>query len=191
MLDQLSKFRWIFLAMTAVAALRFLLEFVAPDVAGYVGLYYATPIILLVAAVQKQLDGLDWKQLLSCLFIAAFLGWFPMNAVAYTTGQFAGWDFGRHEWDEEFEAKRLEAEKIIAARPAGSEPIKPAQMAEEMLGRKGRSKMPVAPGESALDKIGVGLIVSFIGGVIGALTTLLWGAILIGFPAHMRRRPTG
>ena len=79
----------------AVAAIRFALEFVAPQQAWYFGVYWLMPVALIYYGVQKKLDHLSWPRLALSMLIVGVLVWGLPNVIVYTTAQFQGWTHGR------------------------------------------------------------------------------------------------
>ena len=79
----------------AVGLIRYALEFVAPDAAMWFGLYYAMPVALLVVGVRRSWGDIRWLTLLGTMFVLCPIVWGISNSLAYTTGQFLGWQHGR------------------------------------------------------------------------------------------------
>lgn len=78
-----------------IAAMRLLLEMVAPDQARYIGVYFVMPAAYLYYGLNGRLDGLTWPRLAIAMITVAFYVWFVPNALTYTTAQFMGWENGR------------------------------------------------------------------------------------------------
>ena len=78
-----------------IAAIRFLLEFTAPDQSMYFGVYIIMPLAYLYYGIKGKLDDLTWPRLALGMVIVAFFVWFIPNCIAYTTAQFMAWDHGR------------------------------------------------------------------------------------------------
>ena len=79
-----------------VAAIRFLLEFSAPQLAWYFGVYWLMPIALLYfGTLRRRFDHLSWPKLALAMVLVGMLVWFLPNAISYTTAQFEGWTHGR------------------------------------------------------------------------------------------------
>ena len=78
-----------------VAAIRFALEFVAPQQAWFFGVYWLMPIALIYFGVQHKLEHVAWPRLALSMVLLGVLVWFVPNAIAYTTAQFQGWSHGR------------------------------------------------------------------------------------------------
>lgn len=83
----------------AVALIRFILEFTAPDYAMYIGVYFVMPVAYLYYGVTGRLDDLSWPRLALAMVMVAFFVWFIPNAISYTTAQFMGWQHGRFSAD--------------------------------------------------------------------------------------------
>ncbi|MHC5063949.1 MAG: hypothetical protein ACYTG5_08240 [Planctomycetota bacterium] len=78
-----------------IGAIRLALEFVAPDNAMYIGLYYLMPVGLLWVGLQYKWGTVRWTQVAGSMVLLAFCTWFPCNSGAYITGQFMEWQHGR------------------------------------------------------------------------------------------------
>ncbi len=78
-----------------VGAIRYALEFIAPDQSMYFGLYYLMPVALLWVGVTRRWGAVRWTQVAVTMVALAFLTWFVCNTTAYVTGQFVGWQHGR------------------------------------------------------------------------------------------------
>lgn len=97
----------------AVGLLRYALEFTASDHAMWFGVYYVMPIALLVVGVRGSWGDITWPQLLGSMAVMCLLVWGIPNTLAYTTGQFLGWQHGRfYAGDAEGEGGR--AAPIVA-----------------------------------------------------------------------------
>jgi hypothetical protein len=91
--------RWLVFFGWIVAGIRYILEFVAPEQAWYFGVYFVMPLAYLYYGITGKMDDLSWKHLALAMIMVAFFVWFIPNAVAYTTGQFMGWQHGRFAAD--------------------------------------------------------------------------------------------
>ncbi len=78
-----------------IGAIRYLLEFIAPDQAWYFGLYYCMPVALLFVGLSKKWGAVRWTQVAGTMVALAILTWFVCNSIAYVTGQFMEWRHGR------------------------------------------------------------------------------------------------
>ncbi len=84
-----------------VAALRLLLDWCASTrpslqpLTMFVGVYALMPLGIAVATWKGRFDGFRWRRLALAMWLVALLCWGLPNAVAYSAGQFGGWDFGR------------------------------------------------------------------------------------------------
>ncbi len=78
-----------------VGGIRYALEFLAPDQAMNVGLYYFMPLALAWVGLKRRWGAVRWTQVAGTMVVLAFLTWFVCNTIAYLTGQFAGWQHGR------------------------------------------------------------------------------------------------
>jgi hypothetical protein len=79
----------------AIGAIRYLLDFLAPDQAMYMGLYYLMPVALLWIGMTRRWGAVSWRQVAGTMVLLAFCTWFVWNSTAYLTGQFLGWEHGR------------------------------------------------------------------------------------------------
>jgi hypothetical protein len=91
----LRRMRPIILFGLAVAAVRFALDCAQLDVAMWLGVYFLMPVALIVAGIRGTYDDLKWLRLAVAMILVAVCCWFVPNSVAYTTGQFLGWQHGR------------------------------------------------------------------------------------------------
>lgn len=78
-----------------IAAIRFILEFAAPDQSMYIGVYFIMPLAYLYYGLKGKLDDLTWPRLALGMVMVAFFVWFIPNCISYTTAQFMAWDHGR------------------------------------------------------------------------------------------------
>ncbi len=78
-----------------IGAIRYLLEFIAPDQAWYFGLYYYMPVAILFVGLSKKWGAVRWTQVAGTMVALAVLTWFVCNSIAYATGQFMEWEHGR------------------------------------------------------------------------------------------------
>lgn len=191
MFDSLRPFRGVLIAGLAIGGLRYALDFLAPDVSHWVGLYYLIPVVWLVAGARGVARDLPWSKLLPRLYLVGVLIWFPVSFTAYTTGQFLRWDFGRYEYDEEYFAAREAFERQVASLPPGSELPDEKSAIRSILGRESHNKTPFAPGQTPWEKLRIGLITALAATFFGALWCMLWGAAAIGLPNALRTRPSG
>ena len=79
----------------AVGLARYVAEFVAPGQAMYVGIYYVMPIAFLVVGLRDGWGPIRWPALLGTMALLCAIVWGVSNTLAYTTGQFLGWQHGR------------------------------------------------------------------------------------------------
>ncbi len=78
-----------------VGGIRLLLDFIAPEQSMNFGLYYFMPLALHWVGLRKHWGAVRWTQVAFTMVVLAFLTWFVWNSIAYVTGQFMGWEFGR------------------------------------------------------------------------------------------------
>ncbi len=79
-----------------IGAIRYLMDFIAPDQAWYIGLYFYMPLAILFVGLSKKWGAVRWGQVAVTMVALAFLTWFVWNSIAYVTGQFMGWEHGRY-----------------------------------------------------------------------------------------------
>jgi hypothetical protein len=90
-----QRIRGLVLLGLGIGLCRYGLEFVAPDRAMWFGVYYLMPIALLVVGVRGSWGDITWPRMLGSLAVMCLLVWGIPNTLAYTTGQFLGWQHGR------------------------------------------------------------------------------------------------
>ena len=78
-----------------IGAIRYLMDFIAPDQAWYIGLYYYMPVAILFVGLSKKWGAVRWTQVAGTMVALAVLTWFVCNSIAYVTGQFMEWRHGR------------------------------------------------------------------------------------------------
>ncbi len=78
-----------------VAAIRLLLDFVAPEQSSFIGVYYLMPLAYLYYGLKGRWDHLPWRKVAVSLLVVVFLVWFVPNWIAYSTAALAGLDHGR------------------------------------------------------------------------------------------------
>lgn len=80
----------------AVAAVRLILEFVAPGISHWFGVYYAMPVVYAIYGFgTARFKGWPWVRILLAAVVAGFAIWTIPNCIAYTLAQFMEWDHGR------------------------------------------------------------------------------------------------
>lgn len=79
----------------AVAAVRLLLDFVAPAQSMFFGVYIMMPLAYLYFGLKGKWDHLPWRRVAGSLVVVVFLVWFIPNLISYTTAYFVGLEHGR------------------------------------------------------------------------------------------------
>lgn len=79
-----------------VGGLRLALDFLAPEQASFVGLYYFMPLGIAWVGLRRGWGAVRWTQVAVTMVALAFLTWFVCNSIAYSVGQFEGWTSGRY-----------------------------------------------------------------------------------------------
>lgn len=90
-----SRIRGLVLIGLVVGLIRYALEFGARDAAMWFGVYYVMPIAILVIGLRRSWGDIRWPTLLGTMLVTCLVVWGVPNALAYTTGQFQGWQHGR------------------------------------------------------------------------------------------------
>ena len=93
-----ARLRPLLLLGLPIAGLRYVAEFVAPEHAGWFGVYYAMALAIAVLGVRRSWGPIRWRALLGTMALLAVVVWFVPNLIAYTTGQFLGWNHGRFHY---------------------------------------------------------------------------------------------
>ncbi len=78
-----------------VAAIRLLLDFVAPDQSMYIGVYWMMPLAYLYFGLKGRWDHLPWRRVAVSLLAVVLLVWFIPNWISYSTAALVGLDHGR------------------------------------------------------------------------------------------------
>lgn len=92
------RIRGLALVGLAVGLLRYGLEFLAPDAAMWFGVYYVMPVAILVVGLRRSWGDVRWPALLGSMAVLCLVVWGIPNTLAYTTGQFLGWQHGRFHY---------------------------------------------------------------------------------------------
>lgn len=99
----------------AVAAIRLVLEFVAPGAAMYFGVYFVMPIVFAYFGfATPRFHGWRWRLIPLAAVMIAIGVWLLPNAVAYTLAQFMEWDHGRFAADRSVPLAESPARKILS-----------------------------------------------------------------------------
>lgn len=78
-----------------VAAARLLLDFTAPELSMYIGVYFLMPLAYLYYGVKGKWDHLSWRRVALSLIVVVFFVWFIPNLISYSTAFFVGLEHGR------------------------------------------------------------------------------------------------
>lgn len=98
----------------AVAAVRLVLEFVAPDISLWFGVYYAMPIVYAIYGFgTTRFKGWPWLHILLGAVVAGFTIWTIPNCIAYTLAQFMEWEHGRFGVDRSAPLQATTVGKIV------------------------------------------------------------------------------
>src|SRR5690606_16125760 len=81
----------------AVAAVRLALDALWPEgpVTMYFGLYFLMPLPIAWVGLTWRWGPVRWTSMAITMVVVAVLVWGVWNSIAYTVGQFAGWQHGR------------------------------------------------------------------------------------------------
>lgn len=78
-----------------VAGIRYVLEWTAPGMSMWFGVYYVVIPLLAYFAVTRRFDRCAWPKAALAMVLLAVLVWGLPNLIAYATAQFQGWTHGR------------------------------------------------------------------------------------------------
>lgn len=168
-----------------VAILRLITEALTTDlnIVAMMSVYMTIWVLLLYSGITGLLDQLVWKKLFVGAGILAVCCWFVPNSIAYTVAQFQEWNHGRFYVSEEHDAlSALYRDEGLGMFEAGSK-------ATEELGVERSRTGPRA--ETSGGRILAGLGVGFFTSIAGFLWCAVFGSLLVGIPATMRRRKAG
>lgn len=148
---------------------------------GMLSVYGVIAFLFLYSAFTGAFDALGWKGVfvgslvltVSCLFVP--------NAIAYSVGQFQGWNHGRFHVD----AEHYVIQKPLMEKGMGLFEAK--AKSEEILGRPDPTRGPPIA-DTVGGKIKTGLTVAALTMIGGVVWSLLWGTLFIGIPSTIRRR---
>lgn len=98
-----------------VAFVRLALEFLAPEMSLWFGVYYAMPIVYGIYGfgTTRFLDW-PWLRILLGAVIAGFAIWSIPNSIAYTLAQFLEWEHGRFAADRSAPLQEATSAKLLA-----------------------------------------------------------------------------
>ncbi|MBK6942714.1 MAG: hypothetical protein IPH13_21275 [Planctomycetes bacterium] len=169
-----------------VAAGRLFAEACTTDMnfLGMLSVYGVIAFLFLYSAFTGAFDALGWKGVfvgslvltVSCLFVP--------NAIAYTVGQFRGWNHGRFQFDAEHAA----IQKPLMEKGMGLFEAK--EESGKILGRPDPTRGPPIA-DTPGGKLKTGLTVAALTMIGGVVWSLLWGTLFIGIPSTIRRRRAG
>lgn len=137
----------------AIAALRLAIDFWDREAAMWFGLYYAMPVVILWIGVTRRWGLIGWKQMAVTMLVAAPLVFGVCTVIAYTVGQFMEWTDGRFY------------------------PGEPVELASGEIEWQGGRTAPVR--DTALAKVGVGLVHGLITSVIGTAWCIFFGTLFV------------
>lgn len=184
MAQLLKRLQPVLYAGLVIAAIRYAMDWIAPDSSMGFGLYIAMPLVLLHAGLRGRYDDLGFK-ILPGLFVTGFLIWFASGIVAYPTGALLDWEFGRHRpMASHEEIVTLHGERN-ALRPPGAPEI-PLETIEAEEQKK--AAIPFVRPEGTGPRLAQCLLIASISSLAGALWCALFGALFIGLPAKLRGR---
>ncbi len=146
-----------------VAAIRLGLDFMDREIAMYFGLYYMMPVAYLVAGRKRLWGVCGWKTMAGTMMVIGVLVWGVTDSIVYTLAQFMEWTDGRF----------FPGEKIVGADGVISY-------------GKGWRNLPIA--ESALGKVGYGLLHGAFASVIGGSWSVLVGTLFVWIPRRTLKR---
>lgn len=99
----------------AIAAVRLILEFVAPDISLWFGVYYAMPVVYAIYGFgTARFKGWPWLRILLAAVVAGFAIWTIPNCIAYTLAQFMEWEHGRFGVDRSAPLQDSTMGKLLA-----------------------------------------------------------------------------
>jgi hypothetical protein len=99
----------------AIAAVRLVLEFVAPEVSLWFGVYYAMPVVYAFYGFRtERFKGWPWVRILLAAVVAGFAIWTIPNCIAYTLAQFMEWEHGRFSVDRSAPLQDSTLGKLLA-----------------------------------------------------------------------------
>src|SRR5690606_30085301 len=90
-----ERIRGLVLLGLAVGLLRYALEFTESPHTQWVGVYYVMPVALLVVGLRGSWGAIPWPSMFGSIALMCLFVWGLPNTLAYTTGQFLGWQHGR------------------------------------------------------------------------------------------------
>ncbi len=166
-----------------VAAVRLVVEARTKDVnvVAMVSVYATVFVVFLFAGFTGQFDRLRWKGLFIAPLVLGIACWTVPNFIAYSIGQFAGWNHGRF---------LVDAEHYAIQKPlieGGMSIFEAKAKSEEILKREDPSRTaPIAP--TSAGKILTALSVAGFTTIGGVVWSLVFGLLLVGIPATVRSR---
>jgi hypothetical protein len=96
-----ERIRGLVLVGLAVGLVRYALEFTASPYAMWFGVYYVMPIALVAVGLRGSWGPITWPKVLGSTALMCLFVWGIPNTLAYTTGQFLGWNHGRFHYGGE------------------------------------------------------------------------------------------
>jgi hypothetical protein len=147
----------------AVAAIRLGLDFWDREAAMVFGLYYLMAVAIIYVGVTRRWGLIGWRAMALTMVCLGCLVWGVSNSISYTVGQFMGWTDGRFD------------------------PGTPVRDAAGVLqGYADGRAMP--PQDTALGKVGAGLLHGLISSLTGSVWCILFGTAFVW--VYRRPAPT-
>lgn len=82
----------------SIGLIRYGLEFTESPQTMSFGVYYVMPVVLLVIGLRGLWGDIGFGRMLGTIALMCLLVWGIPNTLAYTTGQFLGWQHGRFHY---------------------------------------------------------------------------------------------
>lgn len=181
-----ERFKVIVFIGWVVAGIRFAMDFQEndPDIAikmsqemqwtaEWVGVYYAVPLLIIYGSIAGLFRGLSFVGLLKASLFLAVMCWTIPNAIVYPTAQFMEWEHGRFYSEAAAERAEAAGDEVAKAKTLGGETIK---------------RTPRGPqvGETAIEKLGLGLMVAGLTTIAGFIWCLVWILVTVFIPQRHR-----
>ncbi|MBL8730617.1 MAG: hypothetical protein JNM25_19525 [Planctomycetes bacterium] len=109
-----QRIRGLVLLGLTIGLIRYALEFTQSQHTMSFGVYYVMPIAFLVVGLRGLWGDITWPKLLGSMAVMCLIVWGIPNTLAYTTGQFLGWQHGRFYHGGTEDAEHTRAAPIAA-----------------------------------------------------------------------------